>query len=94
MEDAILRYQKNRRMIPDRSAVFMKYLGYGGVNVSQKMFTGVEDRELQEMDKEQILLMKGQTSIDKDRTSLLIDFNAVVKGYLYVTASCPIPPKG
>lgn len=83
MEDAILRYQKNRRLEPERSAVFIKYLGYGGVNITPKMFTGTDKRELEEMDKDEILVAKGQTSIDKERADLPIDFNAVVKAYLY-----------
>lgn len=83
MEEAILRYQKNRRIVTERREVFMKYLSYGGVNVSQKMFAGVDDREMQEMDSEQIMLFRGQTSIEEDRSDQPIDFDAVVKGYLY-----------
>lgn len=87
MEDAILRYQKNRRIVTERSEVFLKYLTYGGVNVAQKMFAGVDDREMQDMDSEQIMMLRGQTSIENDRSELPVDFNAVVKGYLYVPSS-------
>lgn len=83
IEEAILRYQKNRRIVTERREVFMKYLSYGGVNVSQKIFAGVDDREMQEMDSEQIMLFRGQTSIEEDRSEQPIDFDAVVKGYLY-----------
>ena len=82
MEDAILRFQKNRRMVTERSEVFLKYLAYGGVNVAQKMFAGVDNRDMQAMDSEQIMMLRGQTSIEDDRSELLVDFDAAVKGYL------------
>ncbi|KAI9376395.1 Argonaute complex, subunit Arb1 [Aspergillus egyptiacus] len=82
MEDALLRFQKNRRIETERLEVFHKYLAYGGVNVSPKIFAGTIDRDLKEMDKDQILLARGQTAIDQDNSHLTIDFNAVVKGYL------------
>lgn len=82
LEDAILRFQKKRRIESDRAAVFMKYLSYGGVDVSQKSFAGLDAREMQEMDNEQILIARGQTSISQDRSDLDIDFDAVVRGYL------------
>lgn len=70
-------------MESDRSAIFIKYLGYGGVNVTPKMFTGTDKRELEEMDKDETLVAKSQTSIDKERADLSIDFSSVVKAYLY-----------
>lgn len=82
LEDAILRFQKKRRIESDRAAVFTKYLSYGGVDVSQKSFAGLDAREMQEMDNEQILIARGQTSISQDRSDLDIDFDAVVRGYL------------
>lgn len=82
MEDAILRYQKNRRLESHRWEVFLKYLSYGGVDVGPKMFGGMDERELQQLDNEQILVTRGQASIAQDRSDLEIDFNAVVKGYL------------
>ncbi|EAW13015.1 uncharacterized protein ACLA_014520 [Aspergillus clavatus NRRL 1] len=82
MEDAILRYQKNRRIESERREVFLKYLQYGGVDIGPKMFSGLDQRELNGLDSEQILLARGQTSIAQERSDLTIDFNAVVKGYL------------
>lgn len=83
IEDAILRYQKNRRIVTERGQVFMKYLSYGGVSVTQKMFAGVDDREMQNMDGEQVMMHRAQTSIEDERSELPVDFDAVVKGYLY-----------
>ncbi|OJJ70612.1 hypothetical protein ASPBRDRAFT_180704 [Aspergillus brasiliensis CBS 101740] len=82
IEDALLRYQKNRRIESDRRDVFMKYLSYGGVNVGQKMFGGLADRDLQELDSEQILQARTMTSVGKDRSNLAVDFDAVVRGFL------------
>ncbi|KAF5859634.1 hypothetical protein ETB97_002607 [Aspergillus alliaceus] len=82
IEDAILRYQKNRRLEPDRREVFLKYLAYGGVDVGPKMFAGVDERELQQLDSEQALIAKGQASIHRACSDLTVDFNAVVTGYL------------
>lgn len=62
--------------------VFNKYLQYGCVDVSPKMFAGVDERGMKEMDKEDILLARGKTSINQGCSNLIIDFNAVVKGYL------------
>ncbi|KAF7116867.1 hypothetical protein CNMCM5793_005448 [Aspergillus hiratsukae] len=82
IEDAILRFQKKRRIECARREIFLKYLQYGGVDISPNMFTGTDQRDLKEMDSEQILLARAQTSIAQERSNLQIDFNAVVKGYL------------
>ncbi|KJK60249.1 Argonaute siRNA chaperone ARC complex subunit Arb1 [Aspergillus parasiticus SU-1] len=82
IEAAILRYQNSRRIEPDRREVFMRYLAYGGVDVGPKMFTGVDEQELQQLDSEQALIAKGQASIRQECTKLTVDFNTVVKGYL------------
>jgi hypothetical protein len=82
MECAILRFQKKRRIENDRREVFLKYLQYGGVDISPKMFTGTDQRDLKEMDSEEILMARAQTSIAQEQLNLQIDFNAVVKGYL------------
>ncbi|PLB47241.1 hypothetical protein P170DRAFT_363673 [Aspergillus steynii IBT 23096] len=82
IEDALLRYMKNRRIESDRRHIFMKYLTYGGVEVGPKMFAGVDEQDMKEMDNEQILIARAQTSINHEKLNLLVDFDAVVKGYL------------
>lgn len=77
-----MRYLKNRRVESDRRHVFMKYLTYGGVEVGPKMFGGLDEQDMKEMDHEQILLARAQTSIDHEKLNLPVDFDAVVKGYL------------
>ncbi|KAL4802332.1 Argonaute complex, subunit Arb1 [Aspergillus unguis] len=82
VEEALLRFNKNRRIEPDRLEVFQKYLKYGGIDVSPKMFAGTEDRDLKNLDNDEILLARGQTAINKEYSRLEIDFDAVVKGFL------------
>lgn len=82
IEDALLRYQKNRRLESDRRDVFLKYLAYGGVNVGQRMFGGLDGRDLQQLDSEQILQARAMTSVGKDKSNLAVDFDAVVRGFL------------
>lgn len=82
IEDALLRYQKNRRLESDRRDVFLKYLAYGGVNVGQRMFGGLDGRDLQQLDSEQILQARAMTSVGKDKSHLAVDFDAVVRGFL------------
>ncbi|PYH71540.1 uncharacterized protein BO88DRAFT_478266 [Aspergillus vadensis CBS 113365] len=82
IEDALLRYQKNRRLESDRRDVFLKYLAYGGVNVGQRMFGGLDGRDLQQLDSEEILQARAMTSVGKDRSNLTVDFDAVVRGFL------------
>lgn len=78
----MLRFHKNRRIESDRLEVFHKYLTYGGIDVSPKMFAGSDDRDLKNLDKEDILLARGQTAIDQEHSSLTINFDLVVKGFL------------
>lgn len=61
----------------------MRYLTYGGVNTAQKMFQGVEDRDMKNMDSEDVLVARGQATVDHDHWHLEVDFDAVVKGFLY-----------
>lgn len=84
MEDAILRFQKSRRIDNHRAEIFTKYLAYGGIDMSAKMFPGVDRHDMEEVDKEDILIAKGelQSNSAQERSKLAIDFNLVVKGYL------------
>ncbi|KAL4890166.1 Argonaute complex, subunit Arb1 [Aspergillus ambiguus] len=82
LEDAILRYQQRRRIESDRLAIFHRYLAYGGVDISPRMFTGVDQRDLKDMDSEQIRFARSQASIRTDYSKLPIDFDLVVRGFL------------
>ncbi|KAL2821691.1 Argonaute complex, subunit Arb1 [Aspergillus granulosus] len=82
VEDALLRFHRNRRIETDRLEVFHKYLTYGGVDVGPNMFAGSDNRDLKEMDSEQILRARARTAISQESSHLAIDFDAVVKGFL------------
>ncbi|KAL5341636.1 Argonaute complex, subunit Arb1 [Aspergillus crustosus] len=82
IEDALLRFYKARRIETDRYEIFTGYLIFGGINVGPNMFAGTDNRDLKEMDKDEILQARGRTSVNKDFAHLTIDFNAVVTGFL------------
>ncbi|OXV06483.1 hypothetical protein Egran_05749 [Elaphomyces granulatus] len=82
IDDAITRFQANRRLEMDRMQVFTKYLAYGGIDVGPKVFGGLDNHDLEDLDKEQILLARSQTTIVEERSKLKIDFDTVAKGYL------------
>jgi Argonaute siRNA chaperone (ARC) complex subunit Arb1 len=67
--------------------VFTKYLAYGGIDVGPKVFGGLDNHDLEGLDKEQILLARSQTAIVEERSKMHIDFDAVAKGYLLVVTS-------
>ncbi|KAL2853257.1 Argonaute complex, subunit Arb1 [Aspergillus pseudoustus] len=46
------------------------------------MFAGSDDRDLKQMDSEQVLLARARTAINQEKSHLDIDFDAVVKGFL------------
>lgn len=82
IQEALVRYQQKRRLTTERMQVFARYLVYGGVEVGPKTFGGVTERELQEMDKENVYHARSQTDIGIDKLKLSIDFDLVVKGFL------------
>ncbi|KAL4887534.1 Argonaute complex, subunit Arb1 [Aspergillus karnatakaensis] len=82
MEDALLRFQKARRIETDQLEIFNGYLMYGGINVGPKMFAGTDNRDLKEMDSDEIMQARGRTNIDQEFAHLTIDFDAVAKGFL------------
>lgn len=78
------KYQRNRKLMSERMTVFVHYLRYGGVEVGAKMFGGISEREMKEMDNEEITAARSQTDISVDKLKLKIDFELVVKGFLSV----------
>ncbi|KAF9886372.1 hypothetical protein FE257_011517 [Aspergillus nanangensis] len=82
VEDALLRFQKVRRFESERWDIFLKYLAYGGIDIGPHMFAGVDGHDLKNMDTEQIMMARTQTTIRPATSGLPVDFNKVVKGYL------------
>lgn len=68
----------------DRRNVFTKYMSYGGVDIGPKMFEGNDQRDLMDMDSEDILTAAAQASVPENRVGWDVDFEAVAKGFLYV----------
>lgn len=84
IEDALARYQYQRRIEPERRNIFHKFLQYGGINAGQNFGQGVNDKDLQNMTSDQAMQARSQTSIQQERDKLEINFNKVVQGFLYV----------
>ncbi|KAJ5893588.1 hypothetical protein N7495_005279 [Penicillium taxi] len=81
LDDALIRFQMKRRFDPVRRNIFMKYLQYGGITVSQNYGTGIGTRELREMKDEDAARARSQTMIELSRGNLDVDFDLALKGY-------------
>lgn len=57
-------------------------MAYGGVDVGPKMFQGVDQRDIEDMDDEDIVTATAQSTIPKDRSEWTVDFELVAKGFL------------
>ncbi|KAI0431032.1 Argonaute siRNA chaperone complex subunit Arb1-domain-containing protein [Xylaria sp. FL1042] len=93
IEECIQRFRARRRLDSQRTAMFNKYLFLGGIDSSQRQFTGMaDDRDgMAEADSE---LIRTMTAIDfigghgnrfynaSTTENWEVDFEAVVKGYL------------
>lgn len=86
MEVAIQRYKSRRKMHEHFSNVFSKFMKYGGVEQSQRQFTGgIRDAELETRDAQDIALMMANHTIDPDKDGSdmwPVDFSGVAKGFL------------
>ncbi|KAI0525866.1 Argonaute siRNA chaperone complex subunit Arb1-domain-containing protein [Xylaria bambusicola] len=106
IEECIQRFRARRRLDSQRMTLFNKYLFLGGIDTSQRQFTGMAlDREaMVEADSEQIRTMtavdfvggQGNRFYDPSRSEdWEVDFEAVVEGYLSRTIPdwCMYDPK-
>lgn len=70
IEDCIQRYQSRRRLAPDRALFFSKYLCLGGIDTTQRQFTGtaqlVKDFKEDEYTKEEIREITANACINRD----------------------------
>ncbi|KAI0196013.1 Argonaute complex, subunit Arb1, partial [Xylaria flabelliformis] len=93
IEECIQRFRARRRLDSQRSAMFNKYLFLGGIDTSQRQFTGMaNDRDaMAGADTEQIRAMTAVDSVGGTSTRFYdggnsedweVDFEAVVKGFL------------
>lgn len=84
---AIGRFERTRKMTPERRDVLFKYLSYGGVECGPNMFQGSQD--LAQMDKSTIANILSNASITEEKRNLgtetstyVVDFLACMKGFL------------
>ncbi|KAI0489799.1 Argonaute siRNA chaperone complex subunit Arb1-domain-containing protein [Xylaria cf. heliscus] len=93
IEECIQRFRARRRMDSQRAAMFSKYLFLGGIDSSQRQFTGIStDKDaMAEADPEQIRTMTAVDFVGGTGTRFYnggnsedwgVDFEAVVKGFL------------
>jgi Argonaute siRNA chaperone (ARC) complex subunit Arb1 len=76
-------------MDPTTRDIFYKYLAYGGLDVTPKMFQGVTERDAESMDKETLTRAMAQSSLEsdfrdigKESSKWVVDFEGVMKGFL------------
>lgn len=62
--------------------MFLKYLQYGGVNIGGNFADGANKQDLKSMTKDQIMQARAQTGIQKERETLEVNFDLVLRGFL------------
>ncbi|KAI9801745.1 MAG: hypothetical protein M1825_003117 [Sarcosagium campestre] len=95
IEACIQRYRARRRMDSVRKDIFDKYLALGGINTGPKMFGGgMDQRDLEERDAEEIANMAAIDHVPNDKTSAgqegsrwVVDFEGIVRCFF----SCTVP---
>ena len=87
IETAISRYVSRRKFHQRTGYIFNKFMKYGGVESSQKQFTGgLEAKDLAERNAAEIAaitaLHRVSEDINEDEDKWEVDFEAVAKGFL------------
>ena len=70
---AIQRFERTRKLSPERRDIFYKYLAYGGVNISPNMFQTAADIDKTGMDKDDLAMAMSKVSIGSDKYDLSSD---------------------
>ena len=89
---AVQRFERTRRLSPERRHVFYDYLAYGGIDVGPNMFqgaAGLSTEQKENMDKTELAAAMSQLSIDNDKHDLTsddriydVDFEGCMKSFL------------
>ncbi|KAJ6036858.1 hypothetical protein N7540_001137 [Penicillium herquei] len=82
VEEALMRFDRKRRIESFRRNIFHKYLQYGGITIGPNFGTGVPAKELKTMTKLEAMQARAQTMIEKERERLDVSFDEVVRGFL------------
>ncbi|ETN41690.1 uncharacterized protein HMPREF1541_03626 [Cyphellophora europaea CBS 101466] len=91
---AIQRFERTKRLSPERRDVFYKYLAYGGIDVGPNMFQSKETLDTSDMTKDELAIAMSQVSIGTDKHNVdspdaiyAIDFLGCMKAFLSRRAS-------
>ncbi|KIW21260.1 hypothetical protein PV08_01840 [Exophiala spinifera] len=84
---AVGRFERTRKLTPERRDIFFKWLVYGGVNIGPRAHQGAPDTE--DLDNAQIAAVLSQASASKDKYDLSsstrlydVDFHGVMRSFL------------
>lgn len=87
IETAIQRYAQKRRFHQNPLLIFNKWMSYGGIDCSQKMFTGgIDQAMLEDKTKDEITAITAANFVGDDKyepdAKWIVDFEGVAKGFL------------
>lgn len=87
IETAIQRYAQKRRFHQNPLLIFNKWMSYGGIDCSQKMFTGgIDQAMLEDKTKDEITAITAANFVGDDKygpdAKWAVDFEEVAKGFL------------
>jgi hypothetical protein len=85
IELAIQRFKQKKRMHEMYAIVFNKWMRFGGVDQTQRMYQGTSPQELAQMEAEEIARALATHTVPWDRTDKkqwVVDFPGVVKAFL------------
>ena len=86
---AIQRFERTRKLSPERRDIFYKYLAYGGVDISPNMFQSTADIDQTGMDKDDLAMLLSKVSIGSEKYDLhspnalyTVDFLGCMQAFL------------
>ncbi|KAF2143749.1 uncharacterized protein K452DRAFT_350177 [Aplosporella prunicola CBS 121167] len=86
MEIVIQRFKARRTMHQHYASIFNKFMKFGGIDVSERQFTGgLDDPALEGRDAGDIALMMATHTVDvsrEDESKWTVDFEGIAKGFL------------
>lgn len=94
IEIAIQRFKQKKRMHEMYAGIFNKWMKFGGVETGPPMFQSLGQKDMREMDAEEIARAKAthHVSWDRDDTERwVVDFVGVSEAFLYVDQTTPSP---
>ncbi|KAJ5246287.1 hypothetical protein N7468_001270 [Penicillium chermesinum] len=82
IEEALIRFDRFRRMEPERRNIFHKYLSYGGIATGHNYGGGLSNQDMKTLTEEEAMRARTQLGIHKEREGMEINFNKVARGFL------------